>query len=373
MPNVGTPPTSVRTPSHTSTEQWQSFEIKMRHRRAERCVAKAEAALEAGHDEDARAALDEARALNPESPDFDTLKARIDERHAAVAAAGRRATRLKVSSVVAATLLLAVGAFAWLGPGRGQSPDTVAASSPPKPATLPVSVPVATTTTGSESPTTGNIAATEERIVPPESPAAVTARHQEEAVPFFDAASRTASPPSSEPPLPTVREVEPEVTVPRPTTSDAAASVPVPPAMTADPLASGLPSTAAPRPVAPPLPPVAEPAKERPEIADERKVRTVLAEFEAAYSSLNAAAAQAVWPTVDARSLASAFASLRSQRVSLGTCSVQIKGAVARADCSGVTSWTPKIGGGQRRESRRWSFDLQSADGAWQIVRAQAR
>jgi hypothetical protein len=102
-------------------------------------------------------------------------------------------------------------------------------------------------------------------------------------------------------------------------------------------------------------------------------VRAVLAEFEAAYSSLNAAAARAVWPSVDERSLASAFASLRSQRVSLGSCSVRISGAAARADCSGVTSWTPRIGGGEKREPRRWSFDLQSANGAWQIVRAEAR
>ena len=81
MPDVGTPvPHSTYATSHTSSEQWQSFEIRMRHRRAERCLLRAEIALEAGLEADARIALDEARALNPAAPDFETLRTRIAER-----------------------------------------------------------------------------------------------------------------------------------------------------------------------------------------------------------------------------------------------------------------------------------------------------
>lgn len=105
----------------------------------------------------------------------------------------------------------------------------------------------------------------------------------------------------------------------------------------------------------------------------EQSVRTVLARFEAAYSTLNAAAARAVWPSVDEPTLARAFANLQSQRVSLGACNVRITGTTAHAECTGTTSWTPRIGGGRRTEARRWSFDLQSTDGAWHIIQAMAR
>jgi hypothetical protein len=102
-------------------------------------------------------------------------------------------------------------------------------------------------------------------------------------------------------------------------------------------------------------------------------VRSVLARFEAAYSALNASAAQQIWPTVDARSLARAFDGLESQRVSLGTCSVSVNSATARAECSGSTTWTPKVGGGSRTERRHWRFELARTGSAWRIVGAEAR
>jgi hypothetical protein len=102
-------------------------------------------------------------------------------------------------------------------------------------------------------------------------------------------------------------------------------------------------------------------------------IRATLARFEAAYSRLDASAAHDVWPAVDERALAHAFDGLASQRVSLGTCDVTLNGASARATCSGRAAWTPKVGGGQRTESRQWTFDLKNADGTWRITRAGAR
>jgi hypothetical protein len=102
-------------------------------------------------------------------------------------------------------------------------------------------------------------------------------------------------------------------------------------------------------------------------------VRSVLARFEAAYSALNASAAQQVWPTVDARALARAFDGLESQRVSLGNCAITVNNAVARAECSGSTTWTPKVGGGSRTERRQWRFELARTGTAWRIVGAEAR
>jgi hypothetical protein len=105
----------------------------------------------------------------------------------------------------------------------------------------------------------------------------------------------------------------------------------------------------------------------------EVNVRAALSRYEAAYSTLNASAARAVWPTVDANALGRAFDSLEAQHISLGTCSVLVTGQSARVTCSGSATWTPKVGGGTRTESRRWTFDLAQAGDAWEIVRATAR
>jgi hypothetical protein len=102
-------------------------------------------------------------------------------------------------------------------------------------------------------------------------------------------------------------------------------------------------------------------------------VRATLARYEAAYSGLDVSAARAVWPAVDERALAKAFDGLSSQRVALDRCDVSVAGGTAKAICSGSAEWTPKVGGGQRRQSRRWAFELANAGGSWQIVRADAR
>ncbi len=82
MSNVGPSPTSAppepEINSHTSTQQWQSFEFRMRHRRAERCLLRAEMALDAGLDDEAREALDEAERLNSYSPKLADLRSVLD-------------------------------------------------------------------------------------------------------------------------------------------------------------------------------------------------------------------------------------------------------------------------------------------------------
>ena len=102
-------------------------------------------------------------------------------------------------------------------------------------------------------------------------------------------------------------------------------------------------------------------------------VRAALARYETAYSKLDVAAVQSVWPSLDQRALSRAFDGLAAQRLSLGNCSVNVKGSAARADCSGTAAWTPKIGGGERKASRKWTFDLNESDGTWRIVRVEAR
>jgi len=137
------------------------------------------------------------------------------------------------------------------------------------------------------------------------------------------------------------------------------------------------------RAVAPPLDPVALPAsrtaaspveEDAPRVRDESSyIRAVLERYELAYSSLDAAAASAVWPKVNRGALARAFEGLTSQRVSLGSCDVTVNGPAAQAICSGSATWEPKVGGGVHTEARRWSFDLRKNGEAWRIERAVAR
>jgi hypothetical protein len=99
----------------------------------------------------------------------------------------------------------------------------------------------------------------------------------------------------------------------------------------------------------------------------------VLRRYETAYSRLDAAAAGAVWPSLDRRALARAFEGLESQQISFGKCDVTIAGGSAQADCTGTAQWTPKVGGGAQRASRRWRFTLRNQAGEWVIVSANVR
>ena len=54
--------------SHTATQQWQSFEMRMRRRRVERCLLRASVAIEAGVLDDAREASTKCRRLDPNEP-----------------------------------------------------------------------------------------------------------------------------------------------------------------------------------------------------------------------------------------------------------------------------------------------------------------
>jgi hypothetical protein len=397
---ISTRPATTTT-SHTSTQQWQSFEIKMRYRRADRCVRRAEAALEAGIEEDARAALDEARSLNPDTPTLESLRAAVRERQALAAAAARRVKAQRVAAAVTASLLVALGAGAlWLaasdplplseqtaqlaGPlptkTEGTAPPADPKPGPPVEASANPTVAAA----ASEVPTTG---------VEPPAPASSSVLVDRPKVELEPLPNREVTkPPQVEPTPEPVRPAEPPPVesgrVQPSTRTEVALPGSILPVVGVDRLVSSLPAGTKPVLEAPPPPPAPEPrgATAPPEAAtgaaspppdpavvEEPKVRAVLARFESAYSNLDASAAQTVWPGVDGRSLARAFDSLESQRVSLGRCSIALTGTTAQASCSGNTTWTPKIGGGTRSEARRWEFDLSAHNGSWYIVSAQAR
>ena len=74
--------------THTATEQWQTFEIRMRRRRVERCVLRASVAIEAGVLEDARAALEEVQRLDPYEPALETLRTQLTSAETNIPSAG---------------------------------------------------------------------------------------------------------------------------------------------------------------------------------------------------------------------------------------------------------------------------------------------
>lgn len=88
MPDRGAPTGDpVNIAAHVATPQWQSFETRMRLRRAGRCLQRAAAAIESGQLADANEALDEARELNPRAPELESLFDRLAAMQAAPAAA----------------------------------------------------------------------------------------------------------------------------------------------------------------------------------------------------------------------------------------------------------------------------------------------
>ena len=395
--------------SHTATQEWQSFEMKMRRRRLERCVLRASVALEAGVLEDAAEALDEARRLDPNEITVQELAGQLAAARAGVAtvpgdflpamAADVPSGRSRVAAGMAAlslVLLSGLGGWWWTS-SRAQAPRPSAAAVEPAvsadkptpfvaPASAPsvrisetaVTVPVVTgevprnrdtepvATTGSPGVRTAAGAA-------PAAPAPAEVQQREEA-PIVDSSPAQLSAPAPEyaarPMLGgTVpgNKIDPAPLPPEPPAA-------APPAATIVTATEGIVAPAdairiaAPPPPQPAAPPVAATAP-----ADEQIIRGVLGRYEAAYSRLDAAAASTVWPGVNQRALASAFQGLASQSISLGRCDVRVNGPTALAQCTGSAQWTPKVGGGAQRAARQWRFDLRNNGGTWVITQATAR
>src|SRR5687767_2743193 len=135
------PHTSVGARTHTTTQQWQSFEIRMRHRRAERCRLRAELAIDAGLPDDAREALDEAKRLQPELPGLSSTEERLASASLPPVPAARAPSVRPRSVAAVMSLALMAGFGAWLMSGKPAPPPASAAAAPlaaPLVATSPV-------------------------------------------------------------------------------------------------------------------------------------------------------------------------------------------------------------------------------------------
>lgn len=165
-----------------------------------------------------------------------------------------------------------------------------------------------------------------------------------------------------------------------PAATPAAAPSPVSPepAVRVEPLAAPEP-IAAPAPLAAPLAaiPVATPSMARSPAAalaaEEASVRQVLRTYAEAYGELDVGAAAEIWPTVDRRALARAFATLKSQDVAFESCEVQTGPASAVARCRGTVQYVRKIGAPTPHiEAQEWLITMQKLGGDWKIDRVSA-
>jgi hypothetical protein len=85
--------------SHTATDQWQSFELRMRRRRIERCVRRATDALGAGTLDVATDAIEEAAHLAPGDEEIKALAAKIRAAAVPPAIVADAAPRRNISTV----------------------------------------------------------------------------------------------------------------------------------------------------------------------------------------------------------------------------------------------------------------------------------
>jgi hypothetical protein len=326
--------------SHTAGADWQSFELRMRRRRAERLALRADVAADAGYPEDARACLEEARTLAPGLPELALIEAKL----LAAPRPGVPSSTSKWILVAAACAAAMIGGVAM--PRTASAPAAIAAR------------PIPHAASPADIAAPPRVAAT----IPPARPEE-SERKREREVP----AARTVGQLG-------LRTVEPAIRIGTAGRTERTA-------MAAVPEVSALP----PVPVPAPVPVVAEPIADLPpaapsavtapaEPAQESVVRSVLSRYASAYSSLDANAAQRVWPGVNRAALSRAFDGLASQQISLGECRIDVAASSARAHCAGSATWAPKVGGGgPRTEARDWTFELARAASGWQIVRARVQ
>ena len=381
-----------------STGQWQSFEMRMRQRRVDRLLGRADSALTAGHKDEVAEALDEVRRLAagierlasieqamgaPPSPqeetdllivtDGSTIETLAEGETSAGTSSGAAKLALAAGSVlVAAAGLIALSIYTTpaeqlgaLFPSLGDVQMSLPA--PPDPANARRAGPVGTQPQRSSarvSVETLQVRAFEYFNNPPAAPTATALL----AAPSPSAHSDAGSSPSSAPP-----------SQPRPMDASASAS-PSERAASTSPVLDAVDTAlldARPRAVA--AFPLASSAKPEKAVAlsmsaDYVALRDVLDRYEAAYSRLDATAAQEVWPAVNRSALAGAFDGLASQRLSFERCQVSISGITANANCAGFATWSPKIGNADpRTEARNWTFQFEKTGSDWKIVSARAQ
>jgi hypothetical protein len=102
-------------------------------------------------------------------------------------------------------------------------------------------------------------------------------------------------------------------------------------------------------------------------------VRQTLQSYRVAYEALDVAAAAAVWPSVDRRSLSRAFSALVSQQLHFDSCAITVADLSATAACEGTLQFVRRVGSpAPVMAGQQWVFRMRHADGDWRIDEVSA-
>ncbi len=392
----------------------ESLEERVRRRRIDRCIAAADAAMAGGRLQDAAAALEEIRELDPDSPlaaliaqempagamprdAFDEsvggalhedvrseapiagppladLPLRpadaapaLPPRPVRVAPRGSRVWAALAASFAMMTAFLAVLlVIVWPRPEAERAVDAIEPLASREIAGTAAVPDVAASSPTPEAPA----------VAPADDPSRRALIDALEAPPV-ETPSSAGTPPRAEPPPrnePHPSAGTPASVVPdtRPAPSSAiaeaprTASLPPPPERQPEPPPVAAPpasTTAATVPTPTPVPPPFD---------DTALIRDTLQRYRRAYNGLDARLAHAVYPAVDEAALARAFDSLRSQSLDFDACTLETRTATARAICKGSARYVPKIGSREpRAEPRVWTFTLAKVENDWMITSAR--
>jgi hypothetical protein len=412
---------------------WLDFEQRVQERRFRALVEGTERAIIAGDRPAASAALDEARALRPDSVDVARLSARLATLPAPRWESTRIDSFLHSRAFRAASILIFGGTVLmgvdWL---RSESPieqtasnrsDRTNIAADPSAVAL-ATTPAASAPTVATSGDTGNSTAdrtqfrsvteaprdpaaplaettapatnreplrpaveTRDDVValalpgaPPASPAAAPVLRGGEIPDDYVSPARAATARETAPTPPVASTTPaPRVVIPLASPVRQPSSVVeslIPPVVTSAPPISAPPVSSAANASAPPAAAatVAAAAVTASVPSDRNQVNSVLQQYARAHSQLDANAVRAVWPSVDQRALSKAFSNLSSQTVSFDDCSIDVNGASAHASCRGKATYVGKVGSQERRtESRTVTFDLKRDGEGWEIQKAETR
>jgi hypothetical protein len=108
--------------------------------------------------------------------------------------------------------------------------------------------------------------------------------------------------------------------------------------------------------------------------AESASLASIVRSYERAYDRLDAAAAAALWPSVDERALARAFARLQTQDLEFDNCTFAVSDNEATAQCAGQLQYSRRIGDPSlKRERHVWTIEFVRTGESWHIVRITAR
>jgi hypothetical protein len=102
---------------------------------------------------------------------------------------------------------------------------------------------------------------------------------------------------------------------------------------------------------------------------DRLSIERTLERYQRAYRELDVPAAAALWPTVDARALRRAFASVHEQDLVFRSCDIATTPEAATVHCVGDLTYVRRLGDTTRRAERHtWTIQLLRSGREWSVV-----